>query len=544
MRTSTLLLIATLAAACTDAGLEVPPDPPAPPFDDKLELYGDFCSRDPGLVTFPVKVLFVIDTSQSMNVTDPDCGRCDAVQRIIDSLLPSEGVEIAVVSFNGATAVLTQADTDGDGILDADGFTRDPEQLAVAVAELDRGNATTDYEGALALTLEILANDMLAGGEEDLARAKYAVVFHSDGLPNPVTPDHNTQGRIWGLVEEIMSLQEEFAVREVRLHTTYLSVDTPREVRDEASKLLAGMAERGEGTFRDFAIGGATSFVHIDFTAIRRLFALKSLLAVNDNAIPRNGETLPDTDSDGLVDAEEAAVGADPLLRDSDGDGFNDLLEYRLRTSGYDVIGAHDADCTFEDDRADTDGDGLLDCEERFVGTSHTLFDSDADGFPDSVEYRFGANPSGDDTQDDPDFDGAPNHVELRAHMDPRRADAHRMADLAYRTSVRRLGFEGERLCFSWRVENVTLVQTLPRIVPGFEDAAPRPGLNDVYVFLNEIPFDDPEDYGAYSMACVRTRYLPDLEVKFPPTGRLRLDQSVFVEPERFDPRLDCVEVR
>ena len=534
--------LAAALAACTDVGLEVPPDPPPPPFDDKLELHGEFCTRDPGLVTFPVKVLFVIDTSQSMNVTDPECGRCDAVQQIIDLLLPEDGVEIGVISFNGATAVLTQADTDGDGVLDADGFTRDPEQLAVAVAELARGNATTDYEGALGVTLELLANDMLAASADDLSRAKYVVVFHSDGLPNPVTPDHNNPGRIWGLVDEMMALEEEFPVRDIRLHATYLSVDTPREVKDEATRLLAGMAERGGGTFRDFDVGRATSFVQIDFTAIRRLFALKSLVALNENAMPRNGETLSDSDADGLVDAEEAAVGADPLLRDTDDDGFSDLLEHRLRTSGYDVIGRHDADCSFEDDRLDTDGDGLLDCEERFVGTSHTLFDTDADGFPDSLEFRFGANPSGDDTQDDPDFDGAPNEVELRAHMDPRRADAWRMADLGYRTTVERLGFEGERQCFGWRVENVTLVETLARAVPGNETL--REGLNDVYVFLNETPFDDPEDFGEYSVACVRVRYLPEQELKFPPTGRVRLDQAVFVDPSRFDPLLDCVEVR
>ena len=251
-----------------------------------------------------------------------------------------------------------------------------------------------------------------------------------------------------------------------------------------------------------------------------------------------------DTDTDGLVDEAEAAIGSDPLSRDTDDDGFNDLLEHRLRTSGYDPIWHHDADCVFEADRGDTDGDGLLDCEERFVGTSLTLLDSDADGFPDGIEYRFGTNPSGDDTQDDPDFDGAPNDVELRAHMDPRIADAYKMADLGYRTAVTRRGFEGDRQCFDWRVENVTLVPTRGRVVPGYEDAEPRQGLNDLYVYFNEIPFDDPTDYGFYSVACVRARYLPEQGVKFPPTGRIRLDQAVFVDPFDFDPVLDCLEVR
>ena len=65
-----------------------------------------------------------------------------------------------------------------------------------------------------------------------------------------------------------------------------------------------------------------------------------------------------------------------------------------------------------------------------------------------------------------------------------------------------------------------------------------------MYVYVNEAPFDDPTDFGFYSMACVRARYLPEQGVKFPPTGRLRIDASVFVDPAEFDPALDCVEAR
>lgn len=551
-----LLILATSVAAvgCSDVKLEPDPDPPPAPFDDKLELFGSFCTRDPGLVTFPVKVLFVIDTSQSMNVTDPDCGRCVAVGNIIEALLPvgedgvveENGVEVGIVSFNGSTNVLTQVDTDGDGALDADGFTRDLDMLARGVAELSFAGATTDYEGALSVALELVATDLIRTRRDDLSRAKYVIVFHSDGLPNPVTPDSNTPARIWGLTEQIMSLQDDFPVRELRLHSTYLSADTPRDVAEEATGLLQGMSERGNGTFRDFETGEATSFVQVDFTAIRRLFALKSMLALNSNGIPRGDTTVVDTDSDGLPDAEELAIGADPLSPDTDGDGFSDLLEHRLRISGYDVLGRHDADCGLEDDKLDTDGDGLLDCEERFVGTSPTLFDSDADGFPDGVEYRFGTNPSGDDTQDDPDFDGAPNEVELRAHLDPKTADAHKMADRGYRTTKSAERFTEQRKCFDWNIENITLVDTDTRIVAG-EDAQTakgRSGLNDVFVYINEAPFDDPTDFGFYSMACVRARYLPDQQVKFPPTGRFRIDESVFVDPADFDPALDCVEVR
>ena len=50
--------------------------------------------------------------------------------------------------------------------------------------------------------------------------------------------------------------------------------------------------------------------------------------------------TVPDTDGDGLLDTEEAAIGTDPLNADTDGDGFDDGEEVLLL--GSDPLNAHD----------------------------------------------------------------------------------------------------------------------------------------------------------------------------------------------------------
>ena len=67
----------------------------------------------------------------------------------------------------------------------------------------------------------------------------------------------------------------------------------------------------------------------------------------DDSDGPIDSGAAPDTDGDGLSDADEAAWGSDPDVEDSDGDGLSDGLE--VHTYGSDPI------------VEDTDGDGYLD---------------------------------------------------------------------------------------------------------------------------------------------------------------------------------------
>lgn len=629
-----LLLAATLlacAAGCTDVELTRGPVPGLRRLDVKLELRGSFYSTPSQEVLYPVRVLFVVDTSQSLRVTDPPdpangmTGRARAVEQVARSILGPPEVSMAVIAFNGGTSILTQADTDGDGVPDADGFTPDLQQVLLAVAELNQATSNTSYDSALAVAQQLLAADMDRSDRLSRSRAKYVVIFHSDGLPNPVSAGSNDEPTILRRVEEIMALHDVFAVRELTLHTTYLSANTPASVQEQASSLLRRMAELGRGTFRNFAYGEEVNFLTLDYTAIRRQFLLDSLVVANLSARPllrsqhpdsdgdglddvleerkgtnphrkdSDGDGLddlrehvaahpgfdprlrPDSDADGLDDDLERSLGSDPGLEDTDGDGFSDLLEHLLQASGYDPLDPHDADCLLEQDRQDRDGDGLRDCEERFVGTSPDLFDSDADGFPDPLELRFGTNPVADDVLADLDFDGAENGVELRAHLDPRSADAVDLAEYGYRYRIRRqwvpaagcpavaqaagdagavaTGSEGGGqpcLRYDFTVENVTLVPTLPARLPGMaEDAPPRAGLNELRIYVVERPFDDPGDFGVLRLACIRPRLVlqPERgggvhEERWPASGLVQVGPAMLVDPVSFDPGRDCVEPR
>ena len=221
---------------------------------------------------------------------------------------------------------------------------------------------------------------------------------------------------------------------------------------------------------------------------------------------------------------------------DTDGYGFSDGLETNLcpnwRTDtecGFTPVDPPELppppaepqpeDCVLDVDKRDVDGDGIRDCEERFYGTNRLSYDSDRDGLPDQVEIRFGTNPSDDDAEDDADFDQTTNGQEVRTFGDPRNNDASIRAERGYRYRVLSDGLDGSRTCREFRVENITLVQTLDQ------------GWNLIYVYAGQVPFDDPGSAVEYRVACAWARFDETLNIKDPPGGFLELEESDFYPP-------------
>ena len=346
-------------------------------------------------------------------------------------------------------------------------------------------------------------------------------------------------------VLNIAGLQKQQRLAEIALHTVYLSApNTPDSVQLEAKELLAGMANLAGGTYRAFDATQSINLFYIDFTSFMRTFALKQLVAMNLNALAVGGETVVDTDGDGLSDAEEELAGTSSAMADTDGDGFSDLLEVRQSNAGFDPLFSGDADCRMATDRLDDDGDGLLNCEERYFGTNSRLIDSDGDGFPDDVEVRMGTNPAAADTLYDADFDGARNGIELQAHTDPLRNDVADFSRIAYRTSISLLRGDRAlpgRLCYEFSVSNITLTPT------GTAMGLPE-GTNTVLFRVASAPADSPDDFGNHQVGCVRPRYRRDPEVKTPASGQMVIPMTAFKKAfgptpseEVFDANRDCV---
>jgi hypothetical protein len=535
--------------ACSEASL-YPTEPKAKVRDDRLTVRGQFCSEVPSPTEFPVRILFVVDISQSMNVTDPvpnPCAtgacftrRATAVEEVLNAYPPGNGVEYGLITFQSSVAIQTK---DATGALG--GFTASADEVKLRLPALNSAVGETNYVGALETAYEMLQQSMIALAATARSRARYVVVFISDGLPAPRTVEHGMPDDIREAVENIAGLRKQQRLAEVALHTVYLAApDTPDSVQLEAKELLAGMAQLGNGTYRSFDATEHINLFAIDFTSFIRTFALKQMVAMNLNALPRNGLSLVDTDGDGLTDDEEYLAGTSPFVADTDGDGFSDLIEVRQTNAGLDPLFSGDGDCRMTTDRLDDDGDGLLNCEERYFGTNSRLIDSDADGFPDDVEIRMGTNPSAADTLTDTDFDGALNGTELAAHTDPLHNDVADFSRIAYRTSLRLLRNDSSqpgRLCYEFSVSNITLVPTGTAL--GLQE-----GTNTILFRVASAPADSPDDYGNHQVACVRPRYSLEPEVKIPSSGQLLLPMTAFKkawadapDPEVFNADRDCV---
>jgi Bacterial TSP3 repeat/Prealbumin-like fold domain len=124
----------------------------------------------------------------------------------------------------------------------------------------------------------------------------------------------------------------------------------------------------------------------------------------------------PDSDEDGLLDGAEVTAGTDPTLYDTDGDGFGDNAEVANGTDPNDPASVPPGEPTI-----DTDGDMLTDAQEAELGTNPELADSDGDGLTDFAEIGFepGSGTGTDPLVVDTDGDGVGDGDEVTNGTDP-----------------------------------------------------------------------------------------------------------------------------
>lgn len=573
---------------CSDASLQPQEKDLGPPEDNLLSVSGKLCTSDPEVQNFPVKILFIVDASGSMQFTDPNKKLRGAVQDVIDRIGSNPNVKFSIISFNGVVRVNSADKIDkmnpnqpfdhvtADSLGARAGFFSARQLPPGALDSVLIRDGVTDYQGALGAAYRLLELDMLNAlmqSPQDLTRSKYVVIFLSDGVPNPqcdssmpadknqpvckdrstlppfakdafpeleVGKDYNMPYQIFAKVDQIMRLRDVYAVGDLRFHTAWLldpnDVVTGTEIKN-AGELLQKMAtEHGNGTFSNFMKGDDVNFTRVDYSAVLSPFSLSQLFAWNTSALPTPQGYIVDTDGDGLSDDEEYKLGTDPLQVDSDGDGFTDGFEQQRLARGFDPKDPNKPwyGCKSRDD---LDGDNLRDCEESAIGTDPRLVDTDGDHIPDGLEVRFGTDPLKPDDAIDSDADGVFNLQEFAARTDPLVADPLLYRD--HRTSYA-IGDKGEtagqKRCYDFAVNHIELAAAL-----GKKGAASR-GVNRILFYAGQTPRDaGAHNPGRWRVGCVDAVWVPPA-YKLPATGSLGIQETDLHDAASFKPDAHCVQ--
>ena len=449
-------VLAAYLSGCTNVALYDPIEIPGQA--DKMAFTGQVCTDNPAERSFPLRVVFLVDSSAEA-IGGLDAGAQAALQsqrvsslRDVVASLRAPDTSFALVRFGGESLLQPEG-----------GFTENATELAEAAGSLTVAVPCT-ADGcrrtgqALSIASSLVTGDLLSTARGPRSRTKYVVVLVQNGptddivLNGAVTPACDAacvlQERVGQLRQQVL----DGGGADMQFHAVDLgSLDSDDVARQATQGQLQRMSFAGAGEYRPVCDrDGAGSFITpgcgpqnlsltaLDINSARNVFLKKSFVVSNMNARTRpDGTAIPDSDGDGLADEEELEYGTDPTLRDTDGDGIGDRVELMLQTTGLNPLVFDDPPtCAFLDEEVrftrDSDGDGLLDCEEALLRLDPTLFDSDGDGLPDPLEVFGGTNFLADDGLEDADFDGVPNLDELRAHTDPRSADSKTRSQLSY----------------------------------------------------------------------------------------------------------------
>lgn len=557
-----LLFGALIGAACSDSYLYDERRDDQLPVDRGFRIEGQFCTLGTNDVIRPIKILVSMDASQSMTVTDPDGTRATALVNLIDSLPQDPEIYIAVMLFAGSTTVyLTNNSTQGFqqvvSMTDLDKQVLRQRILTYAVPGTTINRDSTDFVKAMADIYEVINSDIAASRanpnptvRERNARARYSVIFLSDGRPTNNQDDELLDGDAVTRIRQLKDLVEDVKVNTVHVFNPVQPLSSicdltgdsgygcPLLIINEDANRLERMAEIGGGEFRDFRNNEPINFLNFRFGNVRRSYEIADVVAINFSAPPSSPITEADSDSDRLTDADEISARTNPLKKDTDGDGFSDGVEVFFAARGARFTpnqvatpdgGNLDIGCPPSLRGVDQDCDGIFDCDEQLIGTNAQLVDSDRDGVPDGTEWFMQTEGSSPDLEQDPDLDGLTSREESRLHTHPLKPDTSDLTLNGYRYLIDAAGQVDElgRQCYNLRVDNVLLANTLQER----SDAGTMvrgAGYNDVYLSVSMLPQDDKDARTIVRHVRFNNIRYPVGGIKSPVDGVIRVNAADF----------------
>ena len=433
-------------AGCSDASLYGRGTDDLAP--DRVAMSGRLCTSDGRTEAFPVNVLFVVDRAigPMFATFDPQLSRLRALRETVALLSGSGRYRFGVVGFGPFARQLAPAEgwfTDNPGEIDSALATLGLPQGCVA------GRCRDVEDGLDTARAVIEADLLEQTAGENLRSRYIVILMTGgppDPSPDPDVQRTLLTQQVARLREDVESAGAlGFALHTLFLAAPDPDAADPAAVLTDTEELAETLAFVGAGRSERFDTADAITLDRLGLLNLVSLLQAKGLLVNNLTALPGPLGPRRDEDLDGLPDTEEVALGTDPSLRDSDGDGLTDLVELLLamdpRTPDETPFACLQLGPA---PWPDLDVDLMNACEEALLGTDPSLPDTDGDALGDWHEVAWRTNYLAPDSLVDADWDGASNGIELQQHTDPATSDATGHLSQAYRYEIEDEGFSPE----------------------------------------------------------------------------------------------------
>ena len=435
-----------LLVACSDASLYGRGQNDLAP--DRVALSGRLCTSDGRTEDFPVNVLFVVDRAigPMFATFDPQLSRLRALRETVALLSGTGRYRFGVTGFGPFARQLAPAEgwfSDNPGEIDSALATLGLPQGCVA------GRCRDYEDGLDTARAVIEADLLEQTAGENLRSRYIVIMMAGGPPDETADPDEQrtrlTQ-QVADLRDDVESAGAlGFALHTLFLAAPDPDAADPDAELADTEDLLDTLAFVGAGRSERFDTADAITLDRLGLLNLVSLLQAKGLLVNNLTALP--GPTGPrrDGDLDGLADSVEVELGTNEAARDSDGDGIGDLVELLLAMDPR-VADVTPFACLELGPAPwpDLDVDLMNSCEEALLGTDASLPDTDGDALGDWHEVAWRTNYLAPDSLVDADWDGASNGVELQQHTDPATSDASSHLSDAYRYEIEDEGFSPE----------------------------------------------------------------------------------------------------
>ncbi len=431
---------------------------------------GVVCTKTPSNLDNLNRFIFLIDISQSMHGVDPHDAalgttrRVEGLRKLIEQFKEDDNFTLAVGALhNENVGFLPDAAFDGQGLpqLSANCEFLKPrvqQQYDRLQDSLDQLNTLTTKPSGTSPFKALFTNAQRCISETvaSTSGAQISLVIVTDGAPTDVTPQQlNDLARATVLLGK---KKVDDSAEASRVNLFFFFMDNFNGNPDGALMMYnAILAAQGAGGFgsRSVVIDGTgpVDYNEIGIFANRR-YILKHFAATNMNAaLSENGHFTVDSDSDGLDDAKEVSLGYDPTNH-STHTSCNDQIHY---TNG----GKCPSTCLDGRHLADSDHDGLSDCDDFALGTNPFHFDRDGDTIFDGLEKRIGSNPlDPKDFTSDFDLDGLNSFQESNQQTGVFIDDRVILHNTLTQISIQQVENRGIQKCYRISIKGMPLLKT------------------------------------------------------------------------------------